>query len=87
AQQVISGDKLIERHNLERCLGRAGLLQHQNSESKKNRQTPGVCQQSGGSNDPPFSLGCREARSCLAGKELDHLWLNRQRGKERSTCG
>ncbi|MBO0346290.1 hypothetical protein J0X15_13735, partial [Roseibium sp. CAU 1637] len=46
AQQVISGDKLIERHNLERCLGRAGLLQHQNSESKKNRQTPEVCQQS-----------------------------------------
>ncbi|WP_417691508.1 hypothetical protein, partial [Roseibium sp.] len=41
AQQVISGDKLIERHNLERCLGRAGLLQHQNSESKKTGKRQG----------------------------------------------
>ncbi|WP_209007913.1 hypothetical protein, partial [Roseibium litorale] len=28
------GNKLIERHNLERCLGGAGLLQHKDTESK-----------------------------------------------------
>ncbi|WP_209007935.1 hypothetical protein, partial [Roseibium litorale] len=30
----IFGNKLIERHNLERCLGGAGLLQHKDTESK-----------------------------------------------------
>jgi len=41
AQKVISGNKLIERHHLERCLIRAGGLQHETSESKNPNKKQG----------------------------------------------